>query len=98
MEYKLSDIRPPDGWKSYLVTFKNNDIHPLEKVPMKDRAVRIFAPSDEAAKIVVGHRFGKSFYQLHDEKQILWHRPIFYPKGIFETLHFKHVKEKYKLN
>lgn len=98
MDFDLSKIKPPDGWKSYLVTFKDTDIHPLEKVNMKGRAVRIFAPNDEAAIICVRHRFGQAFYQLHNEKKTRLLKLIKYPNGIYETLLFQREKQQYKLN
>ena len=79
-------MRPPPGWNSYLVTFKDEDIHPIEKDSMKGCAVRVFAPSDEAAAVVVRFRFGKAFYQLHDEKKTTPYKLISYPQGIYETL------------
>jgi hypothetical protein len=97
MERTLSSLRPPEGWKAYLVTFKDDDVHPIEKVNMKGCVVRIFAPEDEAAKQVVTHRFGKAYYQLHDEKKIQPLKLLSYPNGVFETLHF-HAKKKVVLN
>jgi hypothetical protein len=91
-------MKPPNGWKAYLVTFKNEDVHPIEKVSMKGRAVRIFAPDDEAAKMVLKHRFGTSYYQLHDEGSMKPFQLLQYPNGIFETLHFHQSKKKYRLN
>ena len=98
MEINLNATKPPDGWNSYLLTFKDEDVHPLEKVNMKGRAVRIFAPNDEAAVIIVKHRFGKSFYQLHNMKKIRPLKLIQYPLGIYEILVFDKNKQKYKLN
>ncbi|MCK5345582.1 MAG: hypothetical protein KAR20_19365 [Candidatus Heimdallarchaeota archaeon] len=98
MEISLSSLKPPDGWKAYLVTFKDDDVHPMEKVSMKGLAVRIFAPEDEAAKIVLKARFGTAYYQLHDEKKMKPFQLLQYPNGIFETLHFHKVEQNYKLN
>ena len=98
MEIDINKIKPPDNWKAYLVTFKDSDIHPIERVSMKGRAVRIFAPNNEAAVIIVKSRFGKAFYQLHDEKAIRVGKFISYPNGVYETLVFQKNKQKYKLN
>lgn len=87
--WNLNNILPPSGWKAYLITFKDSDIHPIEKESMKGRAVRIFAPDDEAAKIVLTHRFGTAYYQLHDETFMKPLQLQSYPNGIYETLKFQ---------
>lgn len=93
----MNDLKPPAGWNAYLVTFKTQDRDPQTKTAMYGYAVRIFAPSDEAAKKVVTHRFGTAFYQLHDEKKTKAFKLVSYPKGIFETLLFKKDKHVNKL-
>jgi hypothetical protein len=75
--------KPPVGFAPFLLTFKGGDFHPYDKVPMDGRAVRIYAPTPEAAAEVVRHRFGNKFKKLYDERNT---RVIFYPNGLWETL------------
>ena len=90
IELPFDTFRPPPEYIAYVVNFKDEDIHPIEKIPMRDRFVRIYAPGPEQAKEVVKHRFGKAFFQLWDERT----KPGMiqnYKLGIYEQLIWKKV-------
>jgi len=80
----VSHVKP--NWIPYLITFKDTDRHPFEGCLMENYLVRIIAPDDEAAKLVLKAKFGKSYYQLHREREYFVDWPV---GGIFETLVFK---------
>jgi hypothetical protein len=83
IEIPYHTFRVPPGFRPYIVTFKHDDIHPMDKVPMAGRAVRIFAPNVDRCREVVQHRFGKAFHHVYDERT---KTVTLYPNGIYEQL------------
>lgn len=81
-------VKKPDGYDPYLVFFKNDDIHPFDKVEMMGRAVRILAPNVDAAMEIIEHRFGTSYAKVSPEYDLKY---AFYPNGIWETLVYQNV-------
>lgn len=79
-------FRPPPEYQSFIVTFKTGDIHPLAKVPMEGRAVRIYAPGVKEATEVVRHRFGNAFNEMHDESKMRLH---IWKNRLYEQLIYK---------
>lgn len=81
-----SSQKPPVGFTSYIVSFKDGDIHPQDKVSMRGRAVRVFAPNLEKAMVCVKHRFGSAFAAVRTEFDCAG---LVFINGLWETLIWK---------
>jgi len=82
--------------KEWIVTFRPGAIHPFDKIPMEGVGCKVVAPDLEAAKIMINHKYGKTWQYLHDPKKIDKRR--FLKNGLHETLVWNPNKNKITLN